>query len=100
MAAHQYFRNLLYFSYALGMSGPQINYFATFELRLPRARSDSDATYSDELLLFGESAMKTAVSILVAAVDDNPLRSRYHIEHTSVRADGIGATAECLTAKA
>jgi hypothetical protein len=62
--------------------------FEQMRQRLERSRQDSDTAFFLDLLLFGEFLTKTAVSALVAAVQDDA--KRYQQLHKLVRADGLG----------
>jgi len=58
--------------------------------RLETARQDSDTALFYDLLFVGEAITKLVVAGLVAAVADDPQRSRYRQLHKLVRADGLG----------
>jgi hypothetical protein len=58
--------------------------------RAEQAKSDSDFTYFFDLLLAAEAIAKTIILNMLAAVGDDKDRNRYRIEHSLVRADGLG----------
>lgn len=58
--------------------------------RAENAKGDSDHTYFFSLLLAGEVLLKLTTLGFVAAVQDDKDRNRYRLEHTLVRADGLG----------
>lgn len=58
--------------------------------RVNIARTDSDATLFNELLLLGEMVTKLAAAGFVAAIADDPDRHRYRQIHRLVRANGLG----------
>jgi hypothetical protein len=64
--------------------------FVRMSSRLEVAKSDSDTALFYDLMLYGEMALKFAVSGLVAAVQDDRDRTRYGLVHRLVRASGIG----------
>jgi len=53
-------------------------------------KSDSDFTYFNSLLLIGEGLVKTVTLGIIAAITDDKDRNRYRLEHSLVRADGLG----------
>src|SRR5262245_56901067 len=59
--------------------------------RVAIGRSDSDTTLFHDLMYLGEMVVKTCVSALVAAIEDDRAQSRYRLLHGLIRADGIGA---------
>lgn len=65
--------------------------------RLDSTRADcDDTTLFFELLYLGELTLKLIVAGMVAAVDDDRDRHRYRLEHTLVRASGIGDWSSAL----
>lgn len=58
--------------------------------RAENAKSDSDFTYFFDLLLAAEAIAKTIILSMLAAIGDDKDRNRYRIEHSLVRADGLG----------
>lgn len=54
------------------------------------AKSESDFTYFFDVLLAAEAVAKTIILCMLAAVGDDKERNRYRIEHSLVRADGLG----------
>src|SRR5581483_10997841 len=58
--------------------------------RVTNAQSDSDFTYFFSLLLASEALAKTVVLGMLAASPEDKDRNRYRLEHSLVRADGIG----------
>lgn len=64
--------------------------------RAADAKSESDFTYFFSLLLAAEAIAKVAVCGLVATINDDRDRHRYRLEHTLVRADGLGGWAQVL----
>jgi hypothetical protein len=66
---------------------------ASVQGRVDRAREDSDVVFFNDLMLLGELAVKLTVGGLVACVEQGRDRHRYRLEHSLVRASGIGAWA-------
>lgn len=64
--------------------------------RLEKAKQDSDVTYFNDLLLFGELIIKVTVSSIVSSILDDTERHRYRLLHKLVRVDGIGEWASVL----
>jgi hypothetical protein len=60
------------------------------------AKIDSDFTYFFDLLLAAEALAKIITLGMLAAVDDDKDRNRYRIEHSLVRADGLGEWARAI----
>ena len=58
--------------------------------RVRDAKADSDFNYFFSLLLAGEALFKTVTLGMIAALEDDKDRNRYRLEHTLVRADGLG----------
>ena len=58
--------------------------------RADHAKSDSDFTFFFSQLLAAEALAKTIVAGMVASIGDDKDRNRYRLEHSLVRADGIG----------
>lgn len=58
--------------------------------RLDLAREESDTALFYDLMFFGELLTKLTVLGLLAAVEPTQERHRYRLEHTLVRASGIG----------
>lgn len=58
--------------------------------RVQAARQDSDTALFFHLLYFGEMVAKTLVLSMVAALKDDPDKSRYRQLHRLVRSEGIG----------
>ena len=58
--------------------------------RAETAKSESDFTYFFSLLLATEAIFKLTVLGLVALIAEDKDRNRYRLEHTLVRADGLG----------
>jgi len=58
--------------------------------RAENAKSESDFTYFFDLLLAAEAIAKTIILSMLAAIGDDKDRNRYRIEHSLVRADGLG----------
>lgn len=58
--------------------------------RVALSKDDSDFTYFFNLLLAAEALAKTVTLGMVAAIAEDKERNRYRIEHTLVRADGMG----------
>ena len=58
--------------------------------RAERAKSDSDYTYFNALLLVAEALAKTTVLGIVASISSDKDRNRYRLEHQLVRSDGLG----------
>ena len=59
-------------------------------------REESDAAYFNSLMYLGEMVTKLTVLGLLAATTDDRDRNRYRIEHTLVRANGIGDWTKAL----
>ena len=59
-------------------------------------KEESDAAYFNSLMYLGEMATKLTVLGLLAATTDDRDRNKYRIEHTLVRANGIGDWAKAL----
>ena len=66
------------------------------EERVENAKSDSDFTYFWSLLLLGETVFKTTTLGILAALTDDSDRNRYRLEHSLVKADGLGDWAKAL----
>ncbi len=66
------------------------------EERVEHAKGDSDFTYFWSLLLLGETAFKTTTLGVLAALTDDRDRNRYRLEHSLVKADGLGDWAKAL----
>jgi hypothetical protein len=64
--------------------------------RAVESKSESDFTYLFSLLLAAEALVKTTTLGLLAAVEDNRDHSRYRLEQTLVKSDGIGAWGQVL----
>jgi hypothetical protein len=64
--------------------------------RSDRAREDSDFTYFFSLLLSAEAILKTIILAFTACVTEDKDRNRYRIEHSLVRADGLGEWSRAL----
>lgn len=64
--------------------------------RAERGKSDSDFTYFFSLLLAAEALTKTIVAGMLAAIGDEMDRNRYRLEHSLIRADGIGDWGKAL----
>ena len=58
--------------------------------RVRDAKDDSDFNYFFSLLIAGEALFKTVTLGMIAALEDDKDRNRYRLEHTLVRADGLG----------
>ena len=58
--------------------------------RVERHGSDSDSALFTELLYAGEFILKSSVSILIAAIEDDREKHQYRLMHNLVRADGLG----------
>jgi NB-ARC domain len=58
--------------------------------RVEIAKEDSDFNCFFSLLLAGEAVFKTITLGIIAALDFDKDRNRYRLEHTLVRADGLG----------
>lgn len=65
--------------------------------RVEITKSDSETALMFDLLYLGEMAAKMAVAGLVAGIEDDRERHRYRLEHTLVRANGIGEWSRALT---
>src|SRR5437867_529791 len=66
------------------------------EQRVEHAKCDSDFTYFWSLLLLGETVFKTAALGILAAIADDSDRNRYRLEHSLVKADGLGEWAKVI----
>ena len=66
------------------------------EQRVENSKGDSDFTYFWSLLLLGETVFKTATLGVLAAIADDSDRNRYRLEHSLVKADGIGDWAKAI----
>lgn len=64
--------------------------------RCELAKTDSDAAYFLSLLYLGESIFKTITAVAVSSILDEHDRNRYRLEHSLVRASGIGEWASTL----
>jgi hypothetical protein len=64
--------------------------------RADREKADSDFSYFFSLLLAGETVLKVAVAGVVASLIDDKDRNRYRLEHSLLRADGIGDWSQAL----
>ena len=58
--------------------------------RVRDAKSESDFNYFFSLLLAGEALFKVITIGIISAVSDDKDRNRYRLEHSIVRADGLG----------
>jgi len=58
--------------------------------RADLAKSDSDFTYFNDLLLVAEALAKVVTVGMLAAVVDDKDRNRYRLSHALVRGDGLG----------
>lgn len=59
-------------------------------------KQDSDTAYFYTLMYVGEAVLKLTVLGLLAASNEDNDRSRYRIEYTLARADGVGSWANAL----
>jgi hypothetical protein len=64
--------------------------------RVEIAKEDSDFNCFFSLLLAGEAVFKTITLGIIAALDFDKDRNRYRLEHTLVRADGLGEWGRAL----
>lgn len=64
--------------------------------RIDVTRSDSEAVLFYDLMFLGEMVTKLIVVGLIAGANENRERQRYALEHTLVRADGIGEWVKAL----
>src|SRR5665213_1621328 len=64
--------------------------------RIDVTRSDSEALLFYDLMYLGEMLTKLIVVGLIAEVDENRERQRYALEHSLVRADGVGEWVRAL----
>lgn len=64
--------------------------------RAELAKGNSDFDYFFSLLLAGEALFKTVTLSVIAALDEDKARNRYRLEHTLVRADGLGEWSRAL----
>jgi len=64
--------------------------------RVERSRADSDTALFHDLMHLGEMVSKVTVLGLVAAISDDPDRSRYRQLYALVRATGVGEWADVL----
>lgn len=58
--------------------------------RVERSRDDSDFSCFFSLLLAGEALVKTVTLGMISAIGNDKDCNRYRLEHTLVRADGLG----------
>lgn len=68
--------------------------------RMDLAKEDSDTAYFISLLCYGEALLKTLTAAMIAGIGDDHDRNRYRLEHSLIRASGVGdwgrALDDCL----
>ncbi len=70
--------------------------FRKMKERLDIDREDSDASFFNTSLLYGELLVKYATSILISGIANGVQRHRYSCEYRLIRADGLGEWCDCL----
>jgi len=64
--------------------------------RVQDSKAGADFTYFFSLLFAGEALFKTITLGMISALQDDKDRNRYRLEHSLVRADGLGDWARAL----